>query len=348
MGFLKSGGSVGLDIDAGVIRAVELKGRTRAAALAAAGRIEIPAGAVEEGAVADVEVVAGALKELWKDARIGSRDVIVGVSNQVVLMRIARLPKVPANKLEKVVRFQAGDYFPIPLEQLVLDFFLIGEVEGGDGPEMEVLLVAARRENLGGLLDALSAASLRPLAIDASSLALLRTLPGERQAGAVAMLDLSTGRNCSFMIAENGVPRLARSILQFQPAAAQKNPAGLFAGLGGGALVAAADDGGEKAADESGIGGWVEALANEVRASIAYYLSQRNVEYVEAIVLSGSGARMAGLPEMIQEELDVPVEIIKPLAVLGGSVPGSCSFLSAEEPDFAVSIGLAVRGLEHR
>ncbi|NPV72429.1 MAG: type IV pilus assembly protein PilM [Pelotomaculum sp.] len=348
MGFLKSGGAVGLDIDAGVIRVVELKGRARSAALAAAGRIEIPGGAVEEGAVADVEKVAGALKELWKDARIGCRDVIVGVSNQIVLMRIARLPKVPANKLDKVVRFQAGDYFPIPLEQLVLDFFLIGEVEGGDGPEMEVLLVAARRENLGGLLEALSAASLRPLVIDASSLALLRTLPGERQAGAVAMLDVSNGRNCSFMIAENGVPRLARSILQFQPNTAEKNRAALFNGISSGALVAAADDREEKTAGESGIDRWVAALANEVRSSIGYYLSQRNVEYVEAIVLSGSGARMAGLPEMIQEELDVPVEIIKPLAVLGGSVPGSCSFLYAEEPDFAVSIGLAMRGLEHR
>jgi type IV pilus assembly protein PilM len=343
MGILRSGGSVGLDIDTGIIRVVELKGKAKTVNLSAAGRIEIPSHVVEEGMVTDIDTVADALKELWKDARISSRDVTVGISNQGVLMRMARFPKLLEKNLAKAVRFQVGDYFPIPLDQLVLDFSLTGEVEGENGSEMEVLLVAARRDILERCLGALSAASLRPLVVDASSLALLRTLPEDRQSGNVALLDISNGRNGSLLIAEKGVPRLARVISQ--------SPYDREMELikGSRELVATTiDDDQEQIIDHRYFDEWVMALANEVRSSIGYYMSQRNTESVGTVILSGRGARFESLPVKLEEEMDISVEIIKPLVRLNGPVSGNYSFINNEEPDFAVSIGLALRGLESR
>ncbi|MCL6638672.1 MAG: type IV pilus assembly protein PilM [Firmicutes bacterium] len=348
MALFKSGGSVGLDLDSGVIRAVELKRKAKNVVLAAAGRVEIPFHAVAEGIIADVDAVAGALKKLWKDSRISGREVTVGLSNQGVLMRMARLPKVPEKHLARVIHYQAGDYFPIPLDQMVLDFSLTGEVAGENGPEMEVLLVAARRDMLDRYLDVLSLASLRPLVVDASSLALLRVMPEEHQAKTAAVLDISSGWSCSLLIAEKGVPRLARDISQslspFRETGRSPGPDEDVRGL----AAAALDGDLPPAAAHGGDEGWLTALVNEVRSTIGYYHAQRSAEPVGLLFLSGAGARRANLPAVLEEELDLPVEVARPLAALNGPLPESCSFINTEEPDFAVCFGLALRGLESK
>ena len=121
MGLCSPSKAVGLEMDTGVLRVVEMKGTARTASISAAAQIEIPAHAVVEGVVVDVDAVADALGQLWSRARIKNRNVVLGISNQGVLMRLANLPRVPTKKLSQVLAFQAGEYFPIPLDQLVFD-----------------------------------------------------------------------------------------------------------------------------------------------------------------------------------------------------------------------------------
>ncbi|MEW6276056.1 MAG: pilus assembly protein PilM, partial [Bacillota bacterium] len=222
MGFFTSGGrAVGLELDTDEARVAELRGNSRAPTLAAWGRIPLPEGAVSEGMVVNPEVVAGALTQLWSQAGIGTREVILGVANQGVLVRIANFPKVPADKIAQVIRYQAQDYLPVPLSSVILDHAVIGEASGEKGPLLEVLLVAARRDMLDSFLAVLTAARLKPRDIDVSSLALLRLLPAADREGTFALVDVAGGIS-NILLAAKGVPRLARLI-----------PAGLrdFAGM---------------------------------------------------------------------------------------------------------------------
>ena len=200
---------VGLEMDTGMIRAVEVKGKNGAAKVVAAGEYPLPEKAVVEGVVQDVEAVSAALQDLWREARFKSRDVVLGVFNQSVLLRLINFPKVPKEKLAQAIRLQAGDYFPIPLSQLEFDFAVVGETEEDGESKHRILLVAAKQSDLQQSIAAVVGSKLNPQVIDASLLALLRTMPPERHRGTAVMVDLALGVS-SIVLAVDGMPRYAR------------------------------------------------------------------------------------------------------------------------------------------
>lgn len=321
--------AVGLELDAGEARAVELRGRANAPTLAAWGRVALPAGAVVDGAVAQPETVGRALADLWVSAGIGAREVVLGVVNQDVLVRFAILPKVPRDKLPNVIRYQAPEYLPVALDTVVWDFAVIGEKPGTGPPFLEVLLVAARREMVDGFLAALAAARLTPRDIDVASLALLRLLPSRgEKASAVMLLHLADYLSTVLIVA-GGVPRLARIV-----------SVGLseLCGTTGHGVPMFTD---HRPAEV--LRSWVGSLEAEIRSLVGYYQAQPGAKAVETVILSGRGARVPGLLRMLEENLGVGVMILDPLKGLKPRGPGV-----KIEPavDFAVGIGLARRGLE--
>ncbi|MEW6424249.1 MAG: type IV pilus assembly protein PilM [Bacillota bacterium] len=344
MGFFSSGGkAAGLELDAGEARVVELRGSARNPVLAAWGRIPLPPGAVEEGMVAQPEVVAAALVDLWTEAGIGTREVILGVANQNVLVRFATFPKVPGNKVAQMIRYQAQEYLPIPIGSVVLDYAVIGETAGETGPLLEVLLVAARREMLDTFLAVLAAARLKPRDIDVSSLALLRALPPAEGAGVTVLVDVANGLS-NLLVAAAGVPRLARLL----PAGLQDLAEALGCAVEeltppSGIAAEQKEQTGERLSPEV-FADWTENLADELRSSIDYYQAQPGAAAVNGIVLSGRGTRLPGLAARLQEYLGVPVGITRPLE--GISVSSRADRDIAGAADFAVCLGLARRGLE--
>lgn len=335
---LGSGSGVGLELDTGEARVVQFQGNARNPEVSAWGRIALPDGAVEDGMVAQPEAVGEALAELWSESGITGRDVVVGVFNQSVLVRFAAFPKVPRDKLDKVIRYQAQDYLPIPLAGVVLDYAVIGETVTDAGPQVEVLLVAAQRDMLDGFLSGLEAARLSPKDIDVSSLALLRILPKGAASGTTAVVNIANGLS-SIIVAAQGVPRLARLM-----------PVGLrnAAEMLGCSLREVVPDGGPPSAESvlpaDDLLPWSTSLAGEIRSSIGYYEAQTGVA-VDRIILSGRGARLKGLSAQLQENLGAAIECLDPLH--GVSIPdGGRAGISYEASDYAVSIGLARRGLE--
>ena len=129
--------SVGLELDTGAARAVELTGSAAAPKLAALGGIVLPPGAVEEGMILQPKEVAGALRTLWEAREIKSREVLLGISNQGVIVRSAVIPKVPADKLENVVRFHAQEYRPSPWPAWFSDYLVIGETVSESGEALK-------------------------------------------------------------------------------------------------------------------------------------------------------------------------------------------------------------------
>ena len=153
------GGTVGLDIEAGSVAASEVGngsvGRTAIAPL--------PKGAFAEGEIKDPEALTAALKSLFAEHKLG-RDVRLGVANQAVVVRTLKLPLIEDEKeLDAAIRFQAHDQIPMPLDQAVLDHRVLRRQPGPEGErQMDVLVVAARRDMISSLLDALRDAGLSP------------------------------------------------------------------------------------------------------------------------------------------------------------------------------------------
>ena len=175
----KSKGLVGLDIEAGSVAAAEV-GVNGHAALGKFGVVPLGPGVFREGEVTDPAALGEALKQLFAKGKL-SKTVRVGVASQRIAVRTLRLPQIDSqSELETAIRFQAQDHIPMPLEHAVLDWQVVGHVAGENGErQLEVVAVAARRDMLGGLMEALNRAGLRPVGIDLSAFGMLRALANQ-------------------------------------------------------------------------------------------------------------------------------------------------------------------------
>ena len=337
MGFFAKGSGVGLELDTGFIRAVEVGGKSGNLKVVSAGQVLIPQTAVVDGVVQEVETVSKALNKLWNQAKFSSRNVVLGMFNQSVIIRLITFPKVPINKLEQALKLQAGEYIPIPPAQMLLDFAPVGEVDGELGPQYELLLAAARKAQLKPSLAALKKSKLLPKVIDLAPLAMMRVMPREKLAGTVVFVDLSMGLG-SILLAIDGMPRFARvmplSLAQYLCSLGLVPAAGEYHEQVAATL--------ERGSGEQGFDRWGQSVAAEIRTSISYYIKQENLSSVSRILLSGMGARVTGLAALLQKELDVAVEVAQPLA----NLKGQQAEVEAGGAEFAVSMGLALRGLE--
>jgi type IV pilus assembly protein PilM len=297
-----SGGAVGLDID----------GRYLAAAQVESGRVirgasaDLPAGLVADGEVVNRDGLAEALKSFVAEAGL-PKSVRLGVSNQQIVVRVVELPRIEDEKQrDAAVRFQAAEAIAMPLDEAVLDHQLAGYTDAPDGsPRMQVVLVAARRSMIEAVLEAAKAAGLKPEGIDLDAFALVRTL-----AAAAGDQPADTARvYCHLGGVSNLAIAVGSSCFFTRP------------------LSAVWDD--EDAA---------ATLADEVRLSIDYYMTQAQAKPVGEVVVSGPGSADAALVESLGVHLGLPTIVAAPLGVLDRS-----ALPAGEDPHrLTVAAGLAI------
>ncbi|MDW7740387.1 MAG: type IV pilus assembly protein PilM [Bacillota bacterium] len=330
--------AIGLEIDSGSARIVELVGKPKSAKLTNIGSIDLPNEAVREGLVIEPAQVGSALKELWASRGIKERGVILGVSNQGVLVRNITIPKVPKDKLRNVVQFQAEEHLPIPLNNVVLDYLVLGETITSEEaqPALEVLLVAARRDMLNKFLEALELANLEPLDIDVSSMTQIGLLPEKAQAMTIAMVNVANGLN-SILISDQGKPRLARLGMTKIIDLAEKLDSSLSDVFNSETLA--------KTGASDVVIDWTNSLAGEIRSSITYYQDQPDASQVEGVLLSGKGAMLKGIAAYLENNINLPVRIFNPLEEFNPAKRRMAKN-DLDVVEYTLSAGLASRGLE--
>ena len=121
--------AIGLDIGTSGVRAAELSFGKDQVTLEKFGQVALPEGAVRDGEVVDPDTVAAAIKQLWAHTKFSSKKVVIGVANQKVIVRQVDLPWMPADELKKSLAYQVQDFVPMPVEQAVLDFHPLEELD---------------------------------------------------------------------------------------------------------------------------------------------------------------------------------------------------------------------------
>jgi type IV pilus assembly protein PilM len=169
---------VGLDVEAGSIAATEVR-VNGSVEVVRQGVQPLEPGVFHEGEVTDAEALGEALKELFGTYKL-SRNVRFGVANQRIAVRTLSMPAIDdPDELANAIRFQAQDHVPMPLEQAVLDWEVIGHSTGPNGERMiEVVVVAGRRDMLASVVTAMGNAGLRLEGIDLSAFGMIRALSG--------------------------------------------------------------------------------------------------------------------------------------------------------------------------
>jgi type IV pilus assembly protein PilM len=350
--------AVGLDIGTSGVRAAELTFGKGPATLQRFGQVALPQGAVRDGEVLDPQLVADAIKHLWATAKFSTKNVVLGVANQKVIVRQVDLPWMPGDELRKSLGLQVQDFLPIPIEQAILDYYPISEVTAEGGNRMlRVLVVAASRDMVFTALDAVKRAGLRATQVDLTPFAVLRALGRVDELGSApsahtgteALIDIGA-KVTNIVIHQNGAPRFVRILLMggdnvteavserlgvpFDQAVAVKQQVGM-------SPVRGEVMGDHPAARviEASAGSFVE----EIRGSLDYYLAQPASVPLQRIVLSGGGARLAGLGPRLAAATRLPVEPgVATAALKIGKTGLSDEQLSYVEPQIAVPVGLAL------
>jgi type IV pilus assembly protein PilM len=334
----KTGNVVGLDIEAGSIAAAEVKSNGDVH-LSRAAIQPLQAGAFHEGEVADPERLGDELKSFFSEHKLSKR-VRLGIANQRVVVRTLRLPAIEDHKeMEAAVRFQAQEQIPMPLDQAVLEHQVVGGVqaEEGNAPQVDVVVVAARRDMVSSFLDPIRRAGLEPVGVDLSAFGMIRALagagpdgvpgePGSATAEAVLYCNLSDamnlavarGRACLFTRVSNVglggiVSRLGTEAgLSGDHATQWLRHVGLEQPLeqveGDPELVAAC-----RRTLEEGLSG----LVDELRLSLDYYGAQEGAVPVSRVTLCGPGSSIEGLGTRMEDQLGLPIGAARPLALSG-------------------------------
>ncbi|HXQ88548.1 MAG TPA: type IV pilus assembly protein PilM [Solirubrobacterales bacterium] len=344
----------GLDIGAGSVAATELQvnGTVQVAGSAIA---PLPPDVFHEGEVLDADALSSALKSLFNDHKLSKR-VRLGIGNQQVVVRTVRLPAIEDPKeMEAAVRFQAQEQIPMPLDQAVLEYQVVGGVaaEEGAAPQVDVVVVAARREMISSFLDASRRAGLEPVGIDLSAFAMIRALadvgsagqPGEQPAdvalycdvGDVTNLAVARGRSCLFTrVSHVGFEAISARLA----AASGLTPEHAFQWLSyvglEQPLEAIEGDPQVLAEARRALEEGVAALLDELRLSLDYYGAQETALPVRQIVLSGAGSAIRGLAPTMEERLGMPIQVLRPPALTG--------FDDATAARLTLSYGLALEG----
>jgi type IV pilus assembly protein PilM len=330
---------VGLEIEAGSIAAAEVQSNdeTRVNAVAVE---PLPPDAFNDGEVTDADAVAEALRSLFSAHHLSKR-VRLGIANQRVVVRTIRLPAIedPA-ELDAAVRFTAQEQIAMPLEQAVIDHRVIGGVAANDGapPQVDVMVVAARRDMIAASLKPLKDAGLEPVGVDLSAFGMIRALPPALEpdapaqgdvdspptavlycnVGDVTNLAVAKGRSCLFTrVSPVGLDSMVASLsskLGLTPEHARMwlDYTGLERPLeqieGDPAVL-----GQTRATLEQG----ADSLLDELRLSLDFYGSQEATVAVERIVLCGPGSAVPGLAQHLEPGLGLPIAVGRPEALAG-------------------------------
>jgi type IV pilus assembly protein PilM len=350
----KGGVAIGLDISSGSIKVAEVNISRREPVLSNLGIIMLPEGIIREGEIEDQATLSSYLKELWKQSKISKRKVIVGISNQKVIVRPMDLPYMPEEELENAVKYQVQEFIPIPIDDAIIGYEVVDEYMTGEEERMQtILLAAAHRQMITTFMESVLGAGLTPVAVDLKAFAMARSLVKkeyqflEEEAeppGSVCLINIGAGI-CNICVVKEGTPRFVRMLmrggdfftstladnLKISPAEAEEIKGGRSSDPNANALLQRE----------------IQSFVGEIRRSLEYYISQTQERDLNKVILSGSGSRMINLPLELNRGLRLPIEIGHPLQnVQLGKLAYSPEDLAELEPSIAVSVGLALRDTE--
>jgi len=346
---------VGLKVGASQIAAARVSNNGNAELLQVA-REEIEAGIVVGGELREPDALAEVLRDFFREHKLPKRNVRLGIANNRIGVRALEIVGIDDPKqLENAIRFRAQEALPIPIEEAVLDYQILGESKNEEGETVKrVLLVVAYRELVDRYVAACRRAGIELVGIDLEAFALLRAmaapraeqLPGDAALVVVAVghdrstFAVSDGRVCEFTrVLDWGGSALNVALaraLNLAPSEAEP----IKKALDLDSIVPPAQVPAEKFdAAKDAVRRQIQSFARELVSSLQFYQNQPGSLGIGEIVLTGGTAHLPGLADELQRLTGVTVRVGDPLARVR---VGKRVDLDEQLGSLAIAIGLGI------
>ena len=341
---------IGLDVGSTAVRAAELAEGSPPTVVRAA-QVPLPAGAVESGEVREVEAVSEGLRELWTRGGFKSRKVWMGVGNQRVVVREIALPMMPEKELRQSLGFQVQEFIPMPVDEAVLDYHLIEELEVDGRQMLRLLLVAAQKAMVDTLVTSATNAKLEPMGLDLVPFAMVRAVGATGagmeldRTGGEAVVDVGA-HVTNIVVHAAGETRFVRIL----PSGGRDITVAIARGLTVEDEVAERLKRGEMVEDSTATPEQALEVAmqratqfvDEIRSSLEFYTAQTQGARIERVLVSGGGSKLAGFIDIVRQRIPVTVEPGRVFSKVGSQLSLSEDAQAEAEPVLATAVGLAI------
>ena len=351
--FGKKKGLIGLDIGSSAVKAVELKAGGKGSdefQLVNIGLEPLPPEAIVDGAIMDSGAVIDAIQRLFQAQKIKTSDVATGVSGNAVIVKKISLPQMSTEELAESIHWEAEQYIPFDIQDVALDYEVI---EGGGGGNMDVLLVAVKKDKISDYTSAISQAGKNPAVVDVDVFALQNAYEvnyGTDPGRVIALLNVGASI-MNINIIKGGISVFNRDIavggnqytdaiqkelnLSFDQAEALKR----------GSRV-------EGAAPEN-LGPILQAvsenIALEIQKTFDFFKATSSEDRIDRIFLSGGASKVLGLQDLLADRFEAGVEIMNPFNnITYNPRDFDPEFINEIGPSAAIAVGLAVRKVGDR
>ena len=345
--FLKKKNPIGLDIGSSYIKSAQLNDAKEGYELSFMSMLRLDQDLIVDGIITDKNRLAAAIREVLKLAGVRGGDAVIGVSghSSVIIKKIG-MPVMTAEELGASIKSEAEQYIPFDINDVNIDFEILGPKPDEPG-QMDVLLVAAKKNVIADYAEAVDMAGLDPLILDVDAFALSNMYElnydsaGKKNVALVNVgasktninvlhdgrlvftRDSAMGSNYHSEILERDLDisredaerlKLGRSIAGVSPEKAEI------------VLAAASDE-----------------IYTEIYRSFEYFKSSVADEEVGEVILSGGAALIKKFPEMMAEKLGMQVELADPFKKIKIPEKLGPAEIRKIAPMAAVAVGLALR-----
>ncbi|WP_053981754.1 pilus assembly protein PilM [Marinagarivorans algicola] len=346
----KSKPLLGLDISSTTVKMIELTRHGDSYRVENYSVRPLPPGVVVEKNISDVDAVAQVVKSTIQQVRTKVRDVAVAVPGSAVITKTISMPSgLNDDAMELQISLEADQYIPYPLEEVSIDFDVLGPSDKSP-EEVDVLLAACRSENVEMREAVLELAGLTAKVVDVEAYALERSfdLQADQIEGAyekvIAIIDIGSTMTTLSVLVDGkiiyareqlfGGKQLTEEIqrrygLSEEEASLAKRQGGL------------PDD-----YEAEVLEPFKDNVVQQVTRSLQFFFSSSQYHEVDHVLLAGGVASMDGLVDMVEDKLETPTSVANPFANMSVSSRVNSASLANDAPSLMIVTGLALRSFD--
>ncbi|MDM8526402.1 type IV pilus assembly protein PilM [Desulfococcaceae bacterium HSG8] len=336
---------IGLDIGSRTLKVAEITDIKQGYELKKFGMSDIEPGLIEDGIIKNPEAVGKAIEGLFRMYKIKEQHVATSIGGYSIIVKTITIGKMKEDKLYKQIQVEAETYIPFDVKDVFLDCQILGD--NIDNPDqMDVLLVAAKKEIVNDYKALIEMAKLKPRIVDVDAFALqnIYEVNYETEDENVALIDIGASKT-TLNILKSGLSVLIRDVSLGCGQITQKIVSQMECSPEEAEKMYQDDESDEIPPKEvieivsSVVGDW----CTEIGHALDFFYSTYPGDSIQKIVLSGGGANIKSFRDLLAEETSSEVEIINPFENLSVGSDFDPAWLDKVSPQSAICLGLALR-----
>ena len=340
---------VGVDIGSNSVKLVQLRESKGVYHLVSLGIAPLPSEAIVDGAIMDSSTVVEVIDNLVQSQKFKSKSVSTSISGHSVIIRKIQLPIMTEEEMEASIQWEAEQYIPFEISEVNIDFQILGP-DPNDPSQMNVILVAAKKDFVNDYVAVFNECGLTPIVMDIDCFAMENAFEANYKSAedeVVALVNMG-GSAMNVNVLKDGASVFTRDITvggnmfneELQKRLGLSDEDAENVKLGG------EIDGVDKAAVDEVVADATENLLQEVQRSLDFFSATSSDDKIQKVYITGGVSKFPRVKTLLSERLDMQVELLDPFnQVIVDEKSFDIDYVNAIGPLMSVAVGLAMRRL---